>query len=149
MSTLPTATLAGVPVLVRNDASIDFNWGAGAPAAGLPAEDFSVRWTRQLDYAAGHYRFTIEVDDGARLWVDGILVIDQWHDGVGSYIGDIYLAEGKHQVRMEMYEHTGGAMARLRWARQEGIPEWKGEYFANRDLAGEPTLVRIRPEDRL
>jgi hypothetical protein len=134
--------LAGDPVVVRNDASIDFNWGAGAPAAGLPADDFSVRWTQKLHYSAGHYRFTVEVDDGARLWVDGILVIDQWRDGVGSYSGDIYLVEGQHRVQMEMYERTGGAMARLLWARQEGFPEWKGEYFANRKLAGEPALVR-------
>jgi RNase P/RNase MRP subunit p29 len=134
--------LAGAPVLVRNDASINFNWGGGAPAAGLPADEFSVRWTRQLHYSAGHYRFTVEVDDGARLWVDGILIIDRWYDNIGTYIGDIYLSEGKHQVQMEMYEHTGGAMARLRWARQEGTPEWKGEYFANRELAGVPALVR-------
>ncbi|MGD9144508.1 MAG: PA14 domain-containing protein [Anaerolineae bacterium] len=134
--------LAGAPLLVRNDTNIDFNWGAGAPAAGLPADDFGVRWTRNLHYAAGHYRFTVEVDDGARLWVDGVLVIDRWRDGIGSYSGDIYLAEGRHRVQMEMYEHTGGAMARLRWARQEGNPQWKGEYFANRELAGVPALVR-------
>jgi hypothetical protein len=134
--------LAGEPALVRNDAKIDFNWGAGAPAAGLPADDFGVRWTRQLHFAAGRYRFTIEVDDGARLWVDGTLVIDQWHDGTGSTSGEITLTEGRHRVRMEMYERSGGAMARLRWARQEGFPEWKGEYFANRKLAGEPSLVR-------
>jgi RNase P/RNase MRP subunit p29 len=137
--------LQGKPVLVRNDANIDFNWAAGAPAAGLPADNFGVRWTRQLRYSAGHYRFTVEVDDGARLWVDGILIINQWHDGIGSYSGDIYLAEGTHTVRMEMYERTGGTMARLRWARQEGFPEWKGEYFANRKLQGAPALVRNDP----
>ena len=134
--------LTGSPVLARNDSNIDFNWGSGAPAAGLPSDNFSVRWTRQLVYSAGTYRFTVEVDDGARVWVDGVLIIDQWRDGLGTYAGEIYLTEGKHQVRMEMYEHTGGAMARLRWARQEGFPEWKGEYFANRKLTGTPTLVR-------
>jgi hypothetical protein len=134
--------LAGVPVLVRNDASINFNWGAGAPAAALPADNFSVRWTRRLEYGAGHYRFTIEADDGVRLWIDGILVIDRWHDGIGTYPADVYLTRGQHDVRMEMYEHTGGAMARMWWARQESFPEWKGEYFVNRMLAGVPALVR-------
>ena len=134
--------LAGAPVLVRNDASINFNWGAGAPAPALPADDFGVRWTRRLEYGASQYRFTIEADDGVRLWIDGILLIDRWHDGVGTYTGDVYLTGGMHDVRMEMYEHTGGAMARMWWAPHPGIPEWKGEYFANRDLAGVPTLVR-------
>ena len=134
--------LAGVPVLVRNDASINFDWGYGAPAAGLPNDDFGVRWTRRLQYGAGHYRFTIQADDGVRLWIDGILVIDRWHDGIGTYTGDVYLTGGKHDVRMEMYEHTGRATARMWWARQASFSEWKGEYFANRRLAGLPALVR-------
>jgi len=136
------ATLSGSPQLVRNDANIDFNWGTGAPASGLPADSFGVRWTRQLTYSAGHYRFTVEVDDGARLWVDGILVIDQWHDGVGSYSGDIYLTEGQHRVQMEMYERTGDAKARLWWTLAANNADWKGEYFANRKLTGTPVLTR-------
>jgi hypothetical protein len=135
-------SLSGAPVLVRDDASIDFNWGTDAPAAGLPADDFAVRWSRELELSAGHYRFTAATDDGVRLWVDGVLVIDQWHDGVGTYTGDISLTGGKHRIRMEMFEHTGGAMASLRWERHEGNPQWKGEYFANRELRGAPALVR-------
>jgi RNase P/RNase MRP subunit p29 len=135
-------SLGGAPILVRNDKGIDFVWGEGAPAPGLPADNFGVRWTRQLHYPAGNHRFFVEVDDGVRLWVDGVLIIDQWHDAIGRYSGDIYLAEGTHTVRLEMYEHTGGAMARMWWARQEGFPEWKGEYFANPNLQGKPVVVR-------
>jgi hypothetical protein len=134
--------LQGAPSLVRNDRGIDFNWGEGAPAPGLPADNFSVRWTRQLQFPTGYHRFFVEVDDGVRLWVDGALIIDRWRDGIGSYTGDIYLTQGTHTVRMEMYEHAGGAKARMWWARQEGFPEWKGEYFGNRNLGGQPTLVR-------
>ncbi len=134
--------LSGSPVLTRNDTGIDFNWGAGAPAAGLPADNFSVRWTRSLSFSGGNYRFFVEVDDGARLWVDGSLIIDQWRDGVGSYSGDVYLTEGNHALQMEMYERTGGAMARMWWEARKRYPEWKGEYFSNRKLEGEPVLVR-------
>ncbi len=134
--------LSGSPLLTRNDKSINFNWGSGAPASGLPADNFGVRWTRKLKFATGSYRFSVEVDDGTRLWVDGTPVIDQWRDGVGSAYGDIYLNEGEHTVRMEMYEHVGGAMAVMGWVRQEGYPEWKGRYYANRELKGEPVLVR-------
>jgi hypothetical protein len=108
----------------------------------MPAEDFSVRWTRQLYFPAGTYRFTTEVDDGVRLWVDGKLLIDQWHDGIASYSSDIYLGEGKHGIRMEMYEHTGYAKARLWWSLQTNRADWNGSYFANRELKGEPVLVR-------
>jgi hypothetical protein len=134
--------LGGTPILTRNDQSIDFDWGAGAPAPGLPADNFGVRWTRRLSFPAGYYRFLVEVDDGARLWVDGQLLIDQWHDGSSRYSGDIYLSEGEHALRMEMYEHTGGAMARMWWEFQKRYPDWKGEYFRNRGLDGEPVFVR-------
>src|SRR5687768_7125341 len=39
------ATMEGTPALVRDDPAIDFDWGLGAPGAGLPADGFSVRWT--------------------------------------------------------------------------------------------------------
>ncbi|MDX9831136.1 MAG: PA14 domain-containing protein [Anaerolineae bacterium] len=135
--------LAGSPVLVRNDKSVDFNWGTGAPASGLPADNFSARWTRNVDLSAGLYRFTVQVDDGVRLWVDGKLLIDRWHDGTATYTADVNLSGGTHALRMEYYEHTGGAMARLSWAKQQAtITDWKGEYYNNRDLAGSPVLVR-------
>jgi hypothetical protein len=134
--------LNGSPAAIRNDANIDFNWGNAAPAAGVPADGFSVRWTRSMQFTAGSYRFVVDVDDGARLWVDNTLVIDQWHDGIGSYAGNIYLSEGKHSVRLEMYENTGTAKARLRWSLQSATSGWKGTYYANRNLEGKPVLVR-------
>jgi hypothetical protein len=137
--------LAGSPRLVRNDESIDFHWGTGSPAAGLPADKFSVRWTRALNFAEGAYRFTVEVDDGARLWVDGLLVIDQWHDGIGRYTGDLYLTGGHHDLRLETYEHLGRAKANLGWIVVRDYPDWKGEYYGNPNLMGSPRLVRNDP----
>ena len=38
--------LSGEPALVRNDGAIDFDWGHDAPTPELPADRFSVHWTR-------------------------------------------------------------------------------------------------------
>ncbi|MGH7961645.1 MAG: PA14 domain-containing protein, partial [Candidatus Binatia bacterium] len=108
--------LTGSPV-VREDTAINFNWGAGTPMAGLPADDFSVRWTRPLYFEAGRYRFTTESDDGVRLFVDGALVIDQWREMAARYSSELYLAAGTHTVRLEYFEQRGGAMAQLNWSR--------------------------------
>jgi len=118
----PNQTLSGSPVLVRNDAGIDFRWGSGSPAPGtVPADGFSVRWTRNLELAAGSYRFTMTVDDGGRLWVNGHLLIDSWKDQPPTtYTGVIYLPAGAIPVKMEYYENTGGATARLSWAKADG-----------------------------
>jgi len=116
--------LSGTPALVRDDAQINFDWGNGSPAPGVIGTDlFSVRWTRNLSLDAASYRFTLTVDDGARLWVNNHLLIDTWKDQAPhTYTGDIYLPGGSVPVTLEYYENTGGAVARLSWAKTGGSP---------------------------
>jgi len=113
-------TLSGDPLYVRNDVTIDFNWGEGSPDPRIPWDRFSARWTRFWFYPKGFYRFTIWSDDGVRLWIDDQLMVDEWHDGVlAPFTFDLYLPRGQRSLRLEYYENTGGAMARLSWAQIE------------------------------
>ena len=118
-------TLGGAPALVRDDGQVNFSWGSGSPAPGVINTDgFSARWTRALNLAAGNYRFTITVDDGARLWVNEHLLIDTWKDQAAhTYSGTLYLPGGNVPVRMEYYENTGVATAKLSWAKADAAPE--------------------------
>lgn len=114
--------LGGSPTLVRDDPQIDFDWGWGSPAPGIPMDLFSVRWTRTLGLAPGMYRFTTTTDDGVRLWVNDHLLIDRWLDqALSSYSGTIYVA-GDASIKMEYYERGGVAVARLMWERLDGDP---------------------------
>jgi len=137
-------TLSGSPVLVRDDAAINFDWGAGVPAPGVPADRFSVRWTSFVYFAAGNYTFHVTADDGARLWVDDQLIIDQWRDqGATTYNAAKYLSAGYHSVRMEYYENGGNAVARLWWDTGGAtITEWRGEYYNNANLTAPVAVVR-------
>jgi len=108
--------LSGCPAFVRDDPTINFDWGAGSAGPLLSYDHFSVRWTRTLPFAGGYYRFYTRTDDGVRLWVDDTPLIDQWHDQAPTtYTGDIFLTPGDHSVKMEYYESGGGAVARLWW----------------------------------
>jgi len=139
-------TLSGSPALTREDASINFDWGAGSPASGtINADQFSVRWTRTLNFAAGNYRFSATVDDGVRLWVNNHLLIESWKDQPATtYSGEIYLPGGDIPLKMEYYENGGSAVAKLSWelASTPTIQYWKGEYFNNTSLSGTPALTR-------
>jgi hypothetical protein len=138
-------TLGGSPALVRNDAQINFDWGAGSPAPGTIGVDrFSVRWTRTEDFSAGRYRFVLRVDDGARLWVNNQLLIDAWRDqSATTYTAEINLPAGGIPIRLEYYERTGHAVAQLSWdLASSPIHNWRGEYYSNRTLSGSPALVR-------
>ncbi|MDO9354742.1 MAG: PA14 domain-containing protein, partial [Solirubrobacteraceae bacterium] len=112
------ATLAGSPALTRTEA-VNFDWGTNAPAPGIVADNFSVRWSGSVGaLAGGTYRFQTYSDDGVRVWINGMLVIDNWtdHSAVANTSGTITLAPGQRvSVRMEYYERIRGAVAQLRW----------------------------------
>ena len=141
-------TLEGIPALVRNDVRLDFNWGTDAPYPGLSADNFSARWTRAMTFDAGTYRFRLTVDDGARLWINNQLVIDEWRDGAErERVADVALAAGTHNLRVDYYEGAGNARIRLTWEKvPPTFPDWKGEYWNNTMLSGTPVLVRNDPK---
>jgi hypothetical protein len=136
--------LTGSPAYVHDDANVDFHWDMNSPVPGtIGADNFSARGTRSLDFPAGNYRFIIWADDGVRLWVNGHLLIDQWHDQPWQgYAGDIYLPGGAIPLKIEYYERTGGAGVSMSWLAVAAITNWKGEYYNNTSLSGGPALVR-------
>ncbi len=145
-----TRDLTGVTKICRDDATIDFDWGSGSPGAVIPADDFSVRWTRTTTFDAGTYTFTKGSDDGMRVYIDGTALIDDWVEQ--SYDGPVTttqaLTQGSHTVVVEYYERGGVARATFSWTKvatstcPSTITGWKGEYFSNKTLSGSPFLCR-------
>jgi hypothetical protein len=111
--------LEGKPVLVRTDATIDFDWGKAAPAPGVPADNFSVKWIAMEDFREGTYRFCARSDDGVSVEMDDSLpyIIREWHDGVGNYCADFQVSGGQHKVTVEYFDHLGDAAIRFWWQR--------------------------------
>jgi hypothetical protein len=112
-------TLSGAPVVSRIDPTVNFDWGVGSPAATINVDQFSARWTGQL-YApvTGVYTFTATVDDGFRLYVGGILLIDKWFDQAPTtYTQAANLTAGNtYDVRIEYYENGGISVAKFAWS---------------------------------
>jgi hypothetical protein len=110
-------TLSGVPALSRNDGgSINFIW-PDVPAPGVNADYFSVRWSQALSFAAGDYTFVTTHDDGGRLYIDGLPVIDSWSVQIPTtYSATVTLSAGTHMVQLDYYSTWGGAVAQLSYA---------------------------------
>ncbi|MDF2925312.1 MAG: hypothetical protein K0R57_4226 [Paenibacillaceae bacterium] len=105
--------------LIRTDDSINFNWRTDSPAAEIGADTFSVRWTGQVKPRfTERYTFHTMSDDGIRVWVNGVLLIDSWINQ--SWIertGAIDLEAGKlYSIKVEYYEDAGAAAALLYWS---------------------------------
>jgi beta-glucosidase len=89
----------------------------------MPVDSFSVRWSRKLAVEPGLYRLNALADDGIRLYLDGRLLIDEWHisNGERMYSVDVNLT-GLHKLALEYYENSGEARVKFWWGRVDGAP---------------------------
>jgi mono/diheme cytochrome c family protein len=113
-----STTLSGTVRLTRVE-NINFDWGSGAPGPGVNSNNFSVRWSGRIEApATGTYRFQTVSDDGVRVWVNGIQLINNWtaHAETTNTSGAISLTAGtRYNITVEYYEASGQSEIRLRW----------------------------------
>lgn len=111
-------TLSGSPVLVRDDAEVNFDWGTGSPASNVSSDHFSARWRRTVSVQAGTYYFTVLADDGVRLRVNGDLIVDAWQaQAVTSFTGQkTFATAGQADIELEYFEQKGLATVQLSWS---------------------------------
>ncbi|HUI30466.1 MAG TPA: glycoside hydrolase family 3 C-terminal domain-containing protein [Candidatus Acidoferrales bacterium] len=119
--------LSGQPKVAETDDQINFNWHGQPPLPGIPGQHFSARWTmRILADETGDYSLDVVSDDGARLYVDGKIVINDWSShgpAMNSY--RIHLEKGKfYDIKLEYFQDTGGSSVKL------GIRQTGDKLFA-------------------
>jgi hypothetical protein len=104
--------------VTRIDPTIDFSWGSGPPAAGVGADTFSVRWAGQIEAPyGGTYTFYTQSDEGIRLWVNNVQLINHSNSRGSEDSATIVLTAGqRYAIRIEYYEKRGSATARLLWS---------------------------------
>ena len=100
--------------LHRGEKEINYNWGLNAPLSGMNADNFAVRWTKNMYLPAGTHTFTFVGDDGFRVWAGGLLLIDRWMDQTATTASADYVASGGNvAVKIEYYDHFGQASAKF------------------------------------
>jgi len=112
--------LGGLPILTRIDPQINFYWNPGPVGPGVNEDNFSVRWTGDLEAPFSEpITFIIGSDDGARMYLNGELIIDDWgagHDYTEVRSQPIDLIEGQnYSIVVEGFELGGEAEWRLFW----------------------------------
>ena len=106
----PPENLTWTPDYVSSDNQINHNWQQGSPAPGIGEDCFAVTWTQDLEFEGGNYTFTTNSDDGVRVYVDNNIVLNAWYDhGPQTDQSTAQVSAGVHEIKVEYYEHTGGA----------------------------------------
>jgi LysM repeat protein len=154
-------SLTAPAFVVRTDSQLNFDWAYGPPAGGMPTNNFSARWTGTFPFNAGTYRFYVRVDDGMRVYLDGVLLMNGWQDGVlRTYVATRSLTAGDHTFKIEYYDRTQVARIHFWYVQLSGdssVPtptptpgpspssptaSWYAQFYNGQDLSGTPVATR-------
>lgn len=116
--------LEGEPTVTRTDSAIQLDT-TKAPAPGVPANDYSIRWTATLTApATGAFSFVFTGDDGFRVFLDDKPLIDHWQPGAARTVtAQTELEKGKtYALRVEFFQNGGDSVARLNWKLPAATP---------------------------
>lgn len=104
--------------MTKKDLAIDFDWPTDGPGGGLPPDKFLVVWEGQLKPKYSEdYTFKVTHDNGARVYIDGVLEIDQWGTiGTHSSAAVTLVANTLVDIKVEFYEGGGPGYCNLKWS---------------------------------
>jgi hypothetical protein len=115
--------LSGEPIWMRAegtgvDGQLSHQWSLESPVEGIPPDNWSGRWTGTFGFEGGDYEFRAEANDGVRVWLDDLLIIDEWTDEESqAEVVFQNVTPGEHTVTVEYYERGGIANLKVWWDR--------------------------------
>ncbi len=173
-----TDSFSGAPAITRIDKQLDFDWNGASPVAGVPADEFAVRWTGTITAPhAGTFDFTMHLahcdpcgeHERFAVYLDGKLVpleasrlTKDFRAGRTPELHMTFADTNPHEFRVE-YRHkaklSGGGLT-LEWAPPAGPLEQEAVAAATaadvtiafvgmtRDLEGEEMPLHVDGFDR-
>ncbi|MDB5324794.1 MAG: hypothetical protein JWM57_363 [Phycisphaerales bacterium] len=112
-------TNASLINLMQPNSSTSATTGTPDPASIVNDGTWSARWTGQIrpDFT-GTYTFSTLSDDGIRVWVNGVRIIDNWtNHGNTTNTGTIDLQAGQYyDIVVEYYNQVFASTAKLFWS---------------------------------
>lgn len=97
--------------------TINYNWGGNSVLNSGRNEGVIVRFHGFINIpTAGLYSFGGQADDGIRIRINNIQVVDSWIESGGAFrSGNVNLPAGVLPVEVMYYENGGGAMVNFQW----------------------------------
>lgn len=100
------------------ETNIDYYWRSHTPFDGMNPHECSIRWTGKLTSPeSGEITFSARFDDGIRVWVGGVLIIDNWQlNDVGYAKGKFKMVAGEYyDIKIEYFNALLEGEIKLFW----------------------------------
>lgn len=145
--------LGGQPSMIVTEPTPNHNWGAGSPHPSIPADNFSARWTSVQTLNGGPHRITVRADDGVRVIVNGVLVINEWREYRNqTFAADVNTIAGQNTITVEYFENMGDAFITFDMQPLSAAPPvvtpgldfggmWLAYYFSDPNLTSTPVAI--------
>lgn len=103
----------------RVDSRLYHYWNYDGPGGGLGTNTYSVRWRGSITAPrTATYQLYLGSDDGARVWINGKLVISDWYaHAFRTKTASFPFKLGvRYQIRVDYYEDGGNSAVTLGWS---------------------------------
>lgn len=102
-----------------HETKVDHEWFFGHPPVyNIFDDNFSAQWDGIIELPSrGYWMFYVSADDGAQLWLDGELLLNEWNTRARPATFEVrrFLYEGYHSVSLRYFENTGYATIQFAW----------------------------------
>ena len=113
-------------VKTQTDPTLNFDWGNGSPTSGVGADNFSVRWSGQIEgVETGTYTLAVVGDETAKVWVQNLsgapLINHTGPNGDNPTSNTFAMRAGQlYDIQVDYTEGVGPASLKLFWTRPGG-----------------------------
>jgi beta-glucosidase len=106
---------SGSPAVFKTDKFIDFYWEEKPPLEAIGSSAFSVQWDATLIPAHGPVKVKLIHNDGARLYLDGKVLIDAWEEGpIRTDSAWLNIEKGRsYNIQVDYFSASGPAMVKI------------------------------------
>ena len=107
---------------------LDKNYTSSAPCNNGVANDWVAEYNTTVNFASGNYVFKAENDDGLKLWVNGVSVLDRSAAQGLSYACPARSLSGNVPIRAILNEETGDARIKIAWTTDVNVCNLPGAF---------------------
>ncbi|MEO0900374.1 MAG: PQQ-dependent sugar dehydrogenase [Bacteroidota bacterium] len=140
-------------VYAQIDPEIDFFWSNQKPVNQMEYSTYSIMWKGELEPPfSGNYALDFTADDGIRVWIDGVLVIDEWNDHAATtFSANVNLTAWQRvPIQIEYYQNQVYAQVEMEWTHtnidREVIPTRFLYPESSSILAASSFALDLKPE---